>query len=321
VPPAQLSVGQRHAESASIGSAIREGGDIRFFAPQSGTGQPKDPAESWELPSTGSEEGTFFRGILEVFPHTPRRADDVPAAAQESLRNACGVEGLSQLFIIPRAVRSTGCRDQKVIAPYSVLAIGSRALGLWTEKPEPGVKALIPLERVSAIEDVTILLYGRLSFISFGINLTVRYNTLARFGLVPALLRLRRLLSGSPQPIPRDDSVSPELPFKWKRALQSAWVRLDEDAPVAFRFAYAPRKSRDDIERGQLLVLNPHELVYMCDPESAPHHYGADSFILPRSRITSVRVREDKLEINSNGARFSSPMMPGLTEGAARWFA
>ena len=43
-----------------------------------------------------------------------------------------------------------------------------------------GREGAIPLERLSAIEDVTILLYGRLSFISPSERLTIRYNTLAR---------------------------------------------------------------------------------------------------------------------------------------------
>jgi hypothetical protein len=259
--------------------------------------------------------------VHDIFPHAPRRAEDIPSGALESLSESCGIEGLRQVFLIPRAVRSIGWRDQKVISPNSVLAIGSRAVGLWTEKPEPGVKVMIPLKKLSAIEDVTILLYGRLSFFSFGDRLTIRYNTLARSGLEPALLELRRRLTGSPQPIPGEDDGSAELPFKWKRLLRSALIRLNEDASVAFRFANAPRSSRHDIERGQLLVLNPHELVYMCDPVEASHNYGEDSFILPRSRINAVRVREKNLEVFSTGAHFSLSMVSELCEAAARWFA
>lgn len=239
----------------------------------------------------------------------------------EALRDCCETEGLSQFFLIPRAVRSTGWRDQKVISPFSVLAIGSRAVGLWVDEPEPGVKTMIPLERLAAIEDVTILLYGRLSFISFGIRLSVRYNTLARSGLVPAMLRVRRRLSGSPQPIPREDMREVELPFKWKRFLHSALVSLEEDASVTFCFANAKRKSDNDIERGQLLVLNPHELVYLCDPMNAPHRYGADSIMFPRSRITAARVCENQLKVTSNGVSFSPPMVSELCQAAARWFA
>jgi hypothetical protein len=90
---------------------------------------------------------------------------------------------------------------------------------------------------------------------------------------------------------------------------------------VAFRFATTPGKFRHERERGELLAVNPHELVYMCDPPEASHGYGEDSFIVPRARITRVRVRETYLEVGSNGARFSLSMAPELREAAARWFA
>jgi hypothetical protein len=208
-----------------------------------------------------------------------------------------------------------------VISPRSVLGIGARAIGLWTEEPEPGVKVAIPLERLSAIEDITILLYGRLSFISFDDRLTIRYNTLARFALEPALHELRRRLAGSPQPLPPDAEECPELPAKWKSLLRSPLVRFHEGAPVAFRFATEQGKSRLDVERGQLLVVNPHELVYMRDPLESTHTYGEDSFIVPRPRITRVRDREKYLEVASNGTRFSLSMASELREAATRWFA
>jgi hypothetical protein len=282
---------------------------------------PLDPAEKWELPYTESEGATYFRGPLEVFPHSPRRAEDIPGGAFDSLGEACGLEGLRQVFIVPWAVRSIGWEDRKVISPGSVLAIGTRAVGLWTEKPQPGVKVVILLAKLSAIEDVTILLYGRLAFLSSIDRLTIRYNTLARRALEPVLIELRKRLSGSARPIPRENQRAEDLPVKWKRLLRRDFVRLDERASVAFRFAKAPKSSRDDIERGQLLVLNPHELVYMCDPLESTHHFGEDSFIVPRSRITGIEVRKDGLEAASNGARVLLPMVPELCKAAAGWFA
>jgi len=281
---------------------------------------PRDPAESWELHYTEGEGSSYNRGIYDIFPRTPRRAEDVPEGAFESLNASCSLEGLRQVFVIPRAVRSTGCGDQKVISPGSVLGVGTRAVGLWTEKPGRGVKVLIPLDRLAAIEDLTILLYGRLSFLSFAEKLTIRYNTLARSNLRPALLELRERLAGSPLPLPLEEEVA-ELPIKWKRLLRSPYLRFRESAPVAFRFAVAPGKSRDDVQRGQLLVVNPYELVYMFDPLEASHNYGEDSFIVPRPRITRVRFREKYLEVVSNGARLSLSMAPELREAAARWLS
>ena len=281
--------------------------------------RPRDPAESWELASSDAEAGS--RGIYDIFLHTPRRAEDVPEGALDALRRVCGLEGLRQVFVIPQAVRSTGCADQKVVSPASVLGLGTRAVGLWTEKPERGVKVLIPLDRLSAIEDVTVLLYGRLSFFSFGERLTIRYNTLARSGLRPALLETRERMAGPPRPLPQAEEPPPELPLKWKRLLRSPLLRFREGAPVVFRFAVVPGKSSDDVERGQLLVVNPHELVYLCDPPEASHNYGEDSFVVPRPRITRVRARERYLEVASNGARLSLFMAPELREAAARWLS
>ncbi len=282
---------------------------------------PRDPAESWELACDESEAGSHNRGIRDVYPHRPRRAEDIPFGALASLHKCCCIEGLHQIFLIPRAVRLTGYGDQKVMSPASVLGIGARAVGLWTDTPEGSVKVVIPLARISAIEDITILLYGRLSFLSLGERLTIRYNTLARFNLKPVLLGLRERLAGPPSSLPREEEQDGDLPIKWRRLLRTPFLRFREGAPVAFRFALAPRASRDDVERCQLLVVNPYELVYMSDPLEASHNYGEDSFIIPRLRITRVRAMEKYLEVASNGARLSLAMAPLLREAAALWLS
>jgi hypothetical protein len=280
---------------------------------------PPDPAEKWELPYCDREGRFYYRGVHDAFPYTPRRTEDLPAGALESLNWACGVQGLHQLFIIPSTVRAVGCKDQKVISPKSILALGSRAAGLWTEEPTAGVKVVIELEKLSAIEDVMILLYGRLRFHSSGDRLTVRYNTLARRSLEPALLELRRRLVGRREPVLPEEDGRETLPYKWMHIVCSTRIRLHEGAPVAYRFATVPGKSRYDIERAQLLVLNHHELIYLCDPVEASHPYGEDSFIIPRARISTVRIGEESTGFTSNGIHFSLPMASELRQGAARW--
>ena len=282
-----------------------------------------DPAERWELDCGETGESTSWRGVHDVFPRTPSRAEDLPKGALEALNSRCSLEGLQRLFVTPRSVRSTGCNGPKVISPTSVLGIGMRAVGLWTEEPERGMKVLIPLDRIGAIEDVTTLLYGRLSFVSFTERLTIRYHTLARSSLGPALLSLRERLAGPPLPLPAPggEADALDLPIKWKRLLRGPAVRFRDGAPMAFRFAVASRSIGDDVDRGQLLVVSPHELVYLFDPIEASHNYGQDSFVVPRARITRVKVREKHLEIACNGARLSLRMAPELSEAAARWLA
>jgi hypothetical protein len=111
------------------------------------------------------------------------------------------------------------------------------------------------------------------------------------------------------------------MPAKWVNLLRSPLLRFHEQSPVAFQFAMKRGRTPQDLDRGQLLLVNPHELVYMCDPPEVHHNYGEDSFIIPRARISRVRVREKYLEVAANGSRFTLPMAPELREAAARWFA
>ena len=67
-----------------------------------------DAAETWEIPFSESEAGSYYRTNRGSYPYTPRRTEDVPAGALETLGEICGVEDLHQVFIVPLAVRSTG---------------------------------------------------------------------------------------------------------------------------------------------------------------------------------------------------------------------
>jgi hypothetical protein len=66
-------------------------------------------------------------------------------------------------------------------------------------------------------------------------------------------------------------------------------------------------------------VLNPHELVYLCDPAEANEKYGVDSFIVPRSRVSGIRVQKGNLEVTAMGAHFSLSMAPVLSDAAVHW--
>jgi hypothetical protein len=139
--------------------------------------------------------------------------------------------------------------------------------------------------------------------------------------LRPAIQELRERLAGQPLPLPPGEGGTPELPMKWKRFLRGPLFRFREGAPIAYRFAVAPPSRRDDVERGQLLVVNPYELEYFCDPPEASHNYGVDTHIIPRQRITRVRARDRYLEVASNGARLSLSMAPELRAAAAQWLS
>jgi hypothetical protein len=168
---------------------------------------------------------------------------------------------------------------------------------------------------------MTVLLYGRLAFRWFGEPLRIRYNTLGRIALEPALLELRKRPAGPREPVPREEGEPQELPFKWRHLLSSSRARLHRGAPAAFRFAEARGTPGNEIGRGQLLVLSPHELVYLRDPPEASHCYGEDSLIVPRSRINGARVERGTLRVCSNGLQLSLSMKPELCEAAARCLA
>jgi len=280
-----------------------------------------DPPEHWEMPCAEAESRGFYRGIYEIFPRAPRREEDVPAMARAALGECCRVTSFRQFFLVPGAVRSTGVAEQKVISPDSVLALGTSAVALWTATPDPGVKVLIPLSRLAAVEDATVLLYSRLRLVSFEETLTVRYNTLARPGLRPALLDLRERLCGAPQPLPLEEPAAAHLPLKWRRLLRWPVARFRDDTPVAYRFTVEPPTDDEDTHRSQLLVLSPYELVYLRDPREVSHTYGEDLFTVPRHRISRVKVRDRYLEVVSNSARLCLDMAPTLRQVAAEWLA
>ncbi len=282
--------------------------------------RPQDPAESWELPYTERQGGFYFRGIYAGHPFAPSGPEDVPAGAWESLRETCGLESLKQLLIIPSSVRSVGRRNRKVITPMEVLAVGTRAVGLWVEKPAPAVRVAIDLDELAALEDVHILLYGRLSFLSRDNRLTIRYNTVCRRILEPVLQRLREKLAGPGCPVPSWGSPTGPLPFKWNFLLQYPFTTLDPEAPRVFGFQGAPRVKGAWVPRGHLLILTPFELVSLRDPVESFHSYGVDSLFIPRSRIQAVSVQPDGVQVTAKGAELFLPLPPTLLVEVRRWF-
>jgi len=114
----------------------------------------QDPAETWEAPYTELGGGFYFRDRYAGHPSVPKKPGDLPAGAFESLQDTCGVKELGHTLIIPSCVRATARGNRRVITPLQVLAVGDIAVGLWAEKPQPGVKVCIALDKLSAIEDV-----------------------------------------------------------------------------------------------------------------------------------------------------------------------
>lgn len=292
--------------------------------------QARDPAEPWEAPYTEREGGFYYRGYYAGHPSVPSTPDDLPAGSFESLRQACSVTDLGQLLVIPSCVRLIGQGSRKVITPQQVLGIGAQAVGLWAEKPEPGLKVSIPLDSLCAIDDVHILLYGKLSFISSTRRLTIRYNTVCRRVLEPILSALRKTLAGPGLPVPsracpdqEDGASAPAvIPFKWNFLLHSSFSTLDDSAPRLYQFSEEPRRSgRKRAPRGHLMIVTPYELVSLQDPVESFHSYGVDSVFIPRARIQGVTVHAKGVEVSSRGASLSLPLPPQLLSAVGGWFS
>jgi hypothetical protein len=291
--------------------------------------QAQDPAEPWEAPYTEREGGFYYRGYYAGHPSVPRKPDDVPAGAFESLRDACSVSEIGQLLVVPSCVRLIGQGSRKVITPQQVLGIGARAVGLWTEKPAPGLKISIPRETLCAIEDVHILLYGKLSFISSAQRMTIRYNTVCRRVLEPLLSSLRKTLAGPGLTLPSRACAEAEggvanpagIPYKWNFLLHSPFSTLDDDAPRVFQFSQELwRRWGKRTLRGHLMIMTPYELVSLQDPPGSFHSYGVDSLFIPRARIQGVTLRAKGAEVSAGGARFSLSLTPRLLSAVSGWF-
>ncbi len=291
----------------------------RFWAAQ-------DPAEPWEAPYSEREGGFYYRGYYAGHPSVPRRPEDVPAGAFENLHDACSISHAGQLLVIPSCVRLIGLGSRKVITPAQVLGIGTRAVALWTEKPEPGVKVSIPLDELCGIEDIHILLYGKLSFISSSQRLTIRYNTVCRRVLEPLLSSLRKNLAGPGMTLPVKGCPDPseaagpaDIPYKWNFLLHSPFSTLDDSAPRVFQYSQdAPRRKRKP--RGHLMIVTPYELVSLRDPVDSFHSYGVDSLFIPRARIQGVTVRPTGVDVAAGGASFSLSLTPPLLSAVSGWF-
>ncbi len=282
---------------------------------------PLDPPEAWERPYTRAAGEFFYEYRYAGHPFVPRTAADVPPGALADLRDACGVDSHAEVFVIPASVRFTSSARRKVITPVQVLAIGPRAVALWAEWPAPGIAASISLEELAYLEDIVILLYGRLSFFSARGRLTIRYNTVARRWLEPSLLALRKRISCGSAQVPRARGQPPALPYKWDVILHSPFMDLGGGPPPSYAYCATPARKKKLPAKGQLLLLSSAELIYVRDSLDPLMFYGADRFLFARSRLESVHAESRGLAVSCNGAGVSLPMPRPLMETAVSWLA
>jgi hypothetical protein len=277
-----------------------------------------DPPESWETWMPDHVVRGLGRGPTGPHPYRPLREADVPAGALEALAAAAGVTGLDQLLVVPPTGRpiSSGRRWGWVSAPALVLGLGTGAVALWVESS--GVTLQVGLDQVAVIEDVRILLYSRLSFRSRDRALRVRYSTVARYDVLPALSAFRRAAAGDPLPI--GEPIRPTLPLKWANVADGATVRLGEcEAALLYDEPPTGRRRR----RPTLLALTPYELVVARQPSwgGPTDVYGVDSVHVARRRIESIAIVGSQLAVRARGVHLVIDVGERLAAEARQSFA
>jgi hypothetical protein len=197
-----------------------------------------------------------------------------------------------------------------------------------------------PTSRLIAVDDRTILLYGRLRLMAADRQLVVRYNTVSRRDLQENLSELRRRMATKPQPIvsgflwldARNEGMGqPALPHKWRVVLEHQMVRpnLDEPAIIAVGDVTEIRGGRNRPPAG-VAVLGSRELVIVNEPSEflEAARYGVDLLAVPRERLDSlswdgrsltVRVAQDQADVEG-AASITLPLDRHLVEAMRRAF-
>jgi hypothetical protein len=277
-----------------------------------------DPAEAWEIPVRRLDTAW-----LQGRPFRPTKPDEVPPAALPSLVTACGPLLLDRLFVVPRTTRLVA-PGKCVLTPTSVLGFGERAVALWIDEGPDGRLVAIPIERLRAIEDRRILLYGRLGFIAAETRLVLRYNTAERRALGDNLRDLRHRIA-PPGPPTADgflwldhhgqSRARSELPVKWRYVLSSPAVLADPQEPaiVAVGDVAETQRGRSGPASG-IAVLASRELVIAVEPIGyvEAERYGVDLLAVPRAHLAGIgwNGRSVTVRVGRAGAEVASVRLP-----------
>jgi hypothetical protein len=303
-----------------------------------------DPPEPWEIPVLKRDRYKIDR-TLAGRPFRPTKPQDVPAGAGPALEAVCGTLPLENLYVVPRTTRLT-TTTECVVTPAKVLAFGERTVGLWVDDGPNGRVMSVPVDRLLAVDDRAILLYGRLRLIAADTQLVVRYNTVSRDDLTANLLKLRSAMATKELPIessflwldPGNRRLAQsELPHKWRVVLEYPTVRpnLEEPASIAVGDVSEIRRGRTRPASG-VAILGSRELVIANEPTEYldPARYGVDLLAVPRRLLDSLgwdgRQLTVHVGVEGAGAEAASsvtlPLDPHLVEAmksvfgsAVRW--
>jgi hypothetical protein len=249
-------------------------------------------------------------------PHRPLDVTDLPPGARAALTGAIGRHGLDDVLIVPAATRPAG-RRRSIYTPPCVLGIGERAVALWVQAfPVPGVRAVVPLGELAAIELQAEGADSRLTLRSHRCHLSVRYNRAAD-PLAGAILRLRRRAAGEPYPVPCAPASNKSIPAKWLAVFGSPVLGLRAGDAVAAVHGHA----RWPGGREYLIALTAPELVVIqaIRKRNPPNFDRVDSVQMPRRNIEEASIRPRCLLLRSAGVDLRVELGANLTPAAALW--
>ena len=303
----------------------------------------QDPPEPWERELSRAALSRLGRGPTGRHPYRPLREADAPASAVAALAAACGATELRRLLVIPASVRpiTAGRRWRWVSTPTQVLGLGTRGVGLWVARSDDGGPATVPSERsgglrlvmadldgeiretiplrdLAFVEDIRILLSGRLTFVAQDRALRVRYSTVARYDLRPALDDVRAAVAG--EPLALGEPAMPPLPVKWRILAETPSIRLNSrEATVLYDEPRAGRRRT----RPTLVALTPYELVVAREPTQglSVDRYGVDSVHVARRRVERISPAGSSLAIRAHNVDLDLDVGERLVGEAREAFA
>jgi hypothetical protein len=276
-----------------------------------------DPPEPWEQQGERAPDASPAPGFA-AHPYVPARWTDVPSGAFEALESACGAWRLDQLFVVPTAARSVVDDPEAwITTPAQVVGLAEERVAHWIDAdPQPHIAAALALDELAAIDHAQIGPYMRLTLLAHDRRLTVRYDTVARHELDPALCALRAAATGCPLPVPDEPEL--DLSHEWAHLVHSTAVRLQAGEPIAVRLGQLPTHARDHA-RGALLALTPHELILAREPNpdllagSAPS--GHDLLSIPRGRLEGAEVAAAGARLRTGGVEIDLALPQSLAHG------
>jgi hypothetical protein len=281
-----------------------------------------DPAEAWEAPVPRSAVSRFEPGAYVARLVAPTADTDVPPGVLRSLRFACGSLPLERTLVLPPSTRpiDRGCR-RYVAGRRQVLGFGERGTGLWVEGRGRDPVAVVPLDRIGAIEDLTVLCYRRLSVRAADVRLSVRYAPGARALLGTPLAWLRRRLEGDARGEVPWLGVRPvgteDVPEAW-RAIADVVADEGGQNGAAMVFGLTPSRTDDGTGRGVLIAVTTTELIVLAQADGAAEAASAwpQLLVLPRRTLQQARQDGDRLVLRSAGVDRILRLGPWLTAAA-----